>query len=256
MKEWVEAGTIGHEGDFLRSLRILFRGLAEKSLAKRLPSGYRSHLESLLKCADLSEMIRVESLVAQQVLAALASGLLFLLLSGDLLLSALFFMAGAAYPWLRLREKARGREALLRADLPEALEGFALCAEAGLTLEQAIEHHVQGRSRRPLAIEFVRVLKQTRAGSSRREALQAMRDRLDLPEVALFVSSVVHAERAGAGISSVLKRLSASLRDKQVQRAEKTVQEMPVKLLLPLLLCIMPVTFLILFGPVVLQLMK
>jgi tight adherence protein C len=128
--------------------------------------------------------------------------------------------------------------------------------EAGLTLEQSFDQYHRNASPGPLRDEFSKVLQQTRTGSSRKEALGSFRDRLQLTDVSLFVTSVVHAEKSGAGIAHTLKQLSATLRDKQVQRAEKTVQELPVKMLMPLLFCIMPVTFLILFGPVVLQLIK
>jgi tight adherence protein C len=98
------------------------------------------------------------------------------------------------------------------------------------------------------------VVQQVQAGSSRKDALVSLNQRLDLTDVALFASSVVHAEKAGTGVGTVLRRLGATLRDKQAQRAEKEVQELPVKLLLPLLLCIMPVTLLVLFAPILLRL--
>jgi tight adherence protein C len=57
-------------------------------------------------------------------------------------------------------------------------------------------------------------------------------------------------------VAVTLRQLARTLRDKQAQRAEKAIQEMPVKLLLPLVLFIMPVTFLIIFGPILLQFMR
>ena len=74
-----------------------------------------------------------------------------------------------------------------------------------------------------------------------------------MTDFSLFSTSVIQAERFGTGISKTLQQLSMTIRDKQSQRAEKAVQEMPVKLLFPLILFIMPVTFLIIFGPIVLQ---
>jgi tight adherence protein C len=79
---------------------------------------------------------------------------------------------------------------------------------------------------------------------------------LALTDFSIFVSSVAQAERFGTGVARTLRQLSLTLRDKRTQKAEKEVQELPVKLLLPLILCIMPVTFLIIFGPVVLQFMR
>ena len=74
-----------------------------------------------------------------------------------------------------------------------------------------------------------------------------------MTDYSLFCASLIQAERFGTGVSKILRQLSLTTRDKQTQRAEKTVQEMSVKMLVPLILFIMPVTFLIIFGPILLQ---
>jgi tight adherence protein C len=100
------------------------------------------------------------------------------------------------------------------------------------------------------------MLEQTRSGSSRKMALEAVSSRLQLTDFSLFTTSLINAEKFGTGISKILRQLSLTMRDKQTQRAEKAVQELPVKLLFPLIFFIMPVTFLIIFGPIVLQFLK
>jgi tight adherence protein C len=96
-------------------------------------------------------------------------------------------------------------------------------------------------------------MEQTRIGSGRKAAFTSVTEKLNLTDFSLFSTSVIQAERFGTGISKMLQQLSLTIRDKQSQRAEKAVQEMPVKLLFPLIFFIMPVTFLIIFGPIILQ---
>jgi len=224
--------------------------LGSKGLEK-----YVSHLERSLQRMDRSD-IKPSQIMGYQIVGALF-GCLFLGLvsdSVDLALLGTFLFGGLPLFWIR--DQILKREGQLIRDLPNALEMLSLCSEAGLSLEQAIEQYLKIAKKHPLRDELGRVLEQTRAGSNRKRALETISARLDLTDFSLFASSVIQAERFGTGIAKTLRQLSLTLRDKQTQRAEKAVQEMPVKMLFPLVLFIMPVTFLIIFGPIVLQFLK
>jgi tight adherence protein C len=179
--------------------------------------------------------------------------LISLSLTQNILVSFAAACLGALLPVSWIRDRALRREGGILRELPNALEILSLCVEAGLSLEQGLVQYLENTGSQPLAYEFSKVLEQTRMGASRKEALQAMNSRVNLTDVSLFVTSIIHAEKFGTGVSKTLRQLSATLRDKQAQRIEKKVNELPVKMLLPLLLFIMPVTFLIIFGPVLLS---
>lgn len=191
-----------------------------------------------------------------QILAALSGAVLFGLLAGSWELSFLAFLTGTCLPVLWLRDKALLREKEILRELPNALEILSLCSEAGLSLEQGLDQYLKNARNSPLRDELGGILEQTQSGSSRKNAMEAVSSRLDLTDFSLFTTSLIQAERFGTGIAKTLRQLSLTMRDKQIQRAEKAVQEMPVKMLLPLVLFIMPVTFLIIFGPIVLQFLQ
>ena len=214
--------------------------------------GYFNLLASLIRRANLLEL-RPEHILGYQVLASLAACLVFGGLSGSPELAFLTLLMGGCLPLVWLRDQALRRERRLLRELPNSLEVISLCSEAGLSLEQGIEQYLKNARPGPIREELGRLLEQTRTGSSRKEALEAMSGRLGLMDFSLFTSSLIHAERFGTGVAKTLRQLSVTLRDKQYQRAEKAVQEMPVKLLLPLVFFILPVTFLIIFGPIALQ---
>jgi tight adherence protein C len=211
-------------------------------------------LDDLLRRAHLSA-VRPTDILGYQVLASLGSALVFGFVSESFELTAVSFILGFAVPLLWLRDKAAQREKQLLKELPNALEIISLCSEAGLSLEQGMDQYLRNAKAGPLKDEFSKVLEQARSGSNRKNALNAVKDRLKLTDFSLFVTSVIQAEHFGTGVSKTLRQLSLTIRDKQTQRAEKAVQEMPVKLLFPLILLIMPVTFLIIFGPILLQLL-
>ncbi len=202
------------------------------------------------------EDLRPAQILAYQILAALGGTIIFGLLAGSPFLALLAFLLGASFPLFWLRDKGLRREKSILRDLPNALEVLSLCSEAGLSLEQALDQLLKNAKTGPLHDELRGILEQTQTGASRKSALEAVSARLNLTDFSIFAISVIQAEKFGTGIAKTLRQLSLTLRDKQTQRAEKAVQEMPVKMLLPLLLFIMPVTFLVIFGPLVLQFLQ
>jgi tight adherence protein C len=203
------------------------------------------------RCAQTT--VTPEQIAAYQVIFFLGAFFLFWFLINSLLIALGTAFLAAALPVSLLRDKALRRESKILRELPNALEILSLCVEAGLSLEQGLSQYLENGKPQPLGEEFTQVLEQAKMGSSRKEALRAMALRLNLTDVSLFVTSIIHAEKFGTGIAKTLRQLSATVRDKQAQRIEKAVNELPVKMLLPLLLFIMPVTFLIIFGPVLLS---
>ncbi len=213
---------------------------------------YVGYLSKQLLRMNRTEIKPVQ-ILGFQILISVFAASFFILLSENLEISIIAFFVGAGLPLIWLQEKALGREKMLLRELPNALEILSLCSEAGLSLEQAMDQYLKNAKAGPLHDEFAGLLEQTRSGSSRKSALESTSSRLDLTDFSLFTTSLIHAERFGTGISMTLRQLSLTMRDKQTQRAEKAVQEMPVKMLIPLILFIMPVTFLIIFGPILLQ---
>ena len=103
----------------------------------------------------------------------------------------------------------------------------------------------------PLRDEFMLVLKQLKMGKTREEALKNLITRVNLPALTSFVSALIQADKMGTSIGKVLRIQSTQLRIERSQRAEKLANEAPVKMLFPLIACIFPTVFLVLFGPIV-----
>jgi tight adherence protein C len=99
-------------------------------------------------------------------------------------------------------------------------------------------------------MEFIRVMRDLRAGRARADALRGLADRLGLPAISSLVSALLTAEKQGASLGKILRAQAEQRRNERFLRAERLAMEAPVKMLLPLLLFIFPCTFLILFFPV------
>ena len=236
----------------LQTLGFFMESKASFAAHVKFLDRYNRYLLGLSRRANRPDL-KPATLILAQVLLSWTGALLigFLLASGELAFIA--FALGGALPVFWLRDQAVQREKELLGEMPNALEILSLCSEAGLSLEQAMDQYLRHSKLGALHDEFSIMLDQTKSGSNRKKALEAASARLNLADFTLFASSLIQAERFGTGVSQTLRQLSFSMRDKQTQRAEKAVQEMPVKMLLPLILFIMPVTFLVIFGPILIQ---
>lgn len=160
-----------------------------------------------------------------------------------------FAVAGVILPFLWLSRRARNRRADILRRLPDAFDMVTVCVEAGLGLDAALRQ-VSNKIKGPLAEEVALTLRQVGMGRSRREALEEMAYRIDIPEVTTFVNAVIQAEQLGTSLGRVLRAQSHSLRVRRRQQAEELANRAPVKMVFPLVVFMMPTFFIVTLGPV------
>ncbi len=107
----------------------------------------------------------------------------------------------------------------------------------------------------PLANEFARVLQEMQIGLGRSNALRAMGERSNLPDLRSFCSAMVQADAFGIPVGQVLRVQSSEMRVKRRQKAEEAAQKIPVKIMIPLVLFILPSLFVAVIGPAVIGMM-
>ena len=161
-----------------------------------------------------------------------------------------------AFPGLWLRSALRARHRSIQRSLPFVLDLLTLSVEAGLDFMNAMQRIVERRRLDAIGEEFVRVLREIQLGKTRRAALRDMADRVDQPEVRSVVNALVQADELGVGIAQILRIQADQMRQRRFERAEKMANQAPVKMLFPLVAFIFPAVFLILLGPIVLQILR
>jgi tight adherence protein C len=92
-------------------------------------------------------------------------------------------------------------------------------------------------------------------GQGRADALRAMGERTNVGDLRTFVGAMVQADSFGIPIAQVLRVQSAEMRVKRRQRAEEKAQQVPVKITIPLIFCILPTLFIAVMGPAVLSIL-
>jgi tight adherence protein C len=160
------------------------------------------------------------------------------------------------HPGLWLRSTLAARHRAIQRSLPFMLDLLTLSVEAGLDFMSAMQRIVERRRLDALGEEFVRVLREIQLGKTRRVALKDMADRVDHPDIRMVVNSLVQADELGVGISAILRIQADQMRMRRFERAEKQANEAPVKMLFPLVAFIFPAVFLVLLGPIILQILR
>lgn len=136
----------------------------------------------------------------------------------------------------------------IRRQLPESLDLLAVSVGAGLGLQGALAN-VAEHSEGALATEWRRVLGDIRLGASLVEALSGLAARADIAEVRHFVASVILAVELGASLGPVLRAQAAHARAQRHLRISEKAHTIPVKVLFPLVLCLLPALLLVVLGP-------
>ncbi|MCX7619909.1 MAG: type II secretion system F family protein [Acidimicrobiales bacterium] len=172
-----------------------------------------------------------------------------------LLAFGLFVVALMLGPDVILSRRVQERQHELQVTLPDVLDLLTISVEAGLGFEQALDRTIAAVPG-ALADEFARMLGEVRAGASRADAMRALEQRTNVPEVRSFVLAILQADTFGVSIGRVLRSQSEEMRIKRRQLAQERAQKAPVKMLIPMVFCIFPALFVVVLGPAIINIRK
>lgn len=224
-----------------------------------LPKGYIEWLDLKLVYAGRPDAWPLPRIISTKfTLVAFAFVLSLLWIIGDpsgirILFGLLSIALGFFGPDLVLMSKASERQQVLTDELPDMLDQMTIAVEAGLGFDAAMAK-VGNTGNGALADEFVRTLQDMSLGMTRRDAYEAMAERTSSDDVRRFTRSISQAESYGLAVANVLRVQAGEMRMKRRQRAEERAQKVPVKIVFPLTLCILPVLFIVILTPAILNL--
>jgi tight adherence protein C len=162
----------------------------------------------------------------------------------------------AAYlPYSFLNTSAQRRKRLIFKALPDAMDLITTSVEAGLGLDAALSK-VAEKSNGPLAIELGKALREMALGKSRKEALEDMSERTQVPELQAFVGAIIQAEQLGVSLAQVLRVQADRLRVIRRQKAQEQAMQAPVKMVFPLVFGVLPTLLMVVLGPAVIKIVS
>ncbi|MDQ3940773.1 MAG: type II secretion system F family protein [Actinomycetota bacterium] len=227
------------------------------ALARRItPKEARHSIERRLSLAGSPPRWDAEKVAAAKLVATGLGAVIGLAFAGSVgaprglsFLATLAFAAmGFFVPNAVLARIGDDRQKQIRSALPDSMDLLTISVEAGLGFDGALMQ-VIGNSDGPLAQEFSRLLQEMRLGVPRADAFRHLGQRTDVEELNSFIVAMVQADQFGVSISKVLRAQSRELRTKRRQRAEEQAMRVPIKILFPLIFCILPSLLIVVLGP-------
>lgn len=232
-----------------------------RGLRKLLPIDARRIGKKLLHAGSPTAW-DVEKVVSLKAFGAIAGFFLGLVISASLGWSGIFFvlpiviltLMGFTIPSAWVSQMALNRQTSIRKALPDTMDLLTISVEAGLGFDAALSQ-VMRNVPGPLSQEISRMLQEMQIGATRVQAFRNLSDRTDVEELDAFVLAMIQADMFGVSISRVLRAQARELRQKRRQRAEEIAQKVPVKLLFPMIFCVLPALFVVILGPGVLRIL-
>lgn len=149
-----------------------------------------------------------------------------------------------------LKKKITDRKNNIYHQLPDMMDLLSVCVSAGLGFDQALAYVVEQMEGHMIQ-ELDTAQREISMGMQRKEALERFAERCDCEEIYIFVGAVNQADELGASMKNVLETQAASVRITHKQTVEEKAQKLSIKMMLPMVLFILPVTFIVILGPAI-----
>lgn len=238
---------------FKRYFSSIVSGMKNK---KDFKEKYRRTLAS----AGLTNILMPEDFFAFKLFLILGFPIVFLLLKvfletdWDLMLIPVLALVGFFYPDIWIKGKIEQRQKDVIMSMPFCVDMLALSVEAGLDFVAAMAKVIEKAKVNALTEEFENVIREIKIGASRAEALRNLAWRVDLIQISSFAATLIAADSVGASIGPILKSLAVEIRQKKSAEVEKAGATAATKILFPMMFLIIPSVLLIVFAPIVLEL--
>ena len=217
-------------------------------------------LDMLLRDAGLPFKSGIDFRLFQLVLSAGVSlPIIFFIMPASnnkmltFMLAIVMALLGFRLPVFYLGKRKTARIKEINKALPDFFDTVNLLLEAGMGLDLALAE-VSRKLKGPLAEEFQQTLEDMKLGKSRREAFYDLRKRVPSDSFQSIITSLIQADQLGIGMAKVIGNLTVRVREQRREAAREQAMKAPVKMLFPMVFFIFPSLFIVILGPLVIQL--
>ncbi|MEZ5232312.1 MAG: type II secretion system F family protein [Acidimicrobiia bacterium] len=245
----------------MKTVPRLFKPVLERfgnSVQRVTPGGIGASLEKSIYLCGLQGRVSATTLLAAKFMTTAVGILLgiysFLVFGGWIrwLLTLGAPVVGFFVVNILMNGRGAKRQTEIQHKLPDVLDQMSVCVEAGLGFDAAMLR-VAKSSGGALGEELGRTIQDIRLGASRSMALNSLVERSSVQEVRLFARALIQAEKTGIPVAKVLRVQAEDARERRRQLAEEKAMKLPVKMLGPLMLCILPALFIVILGPAIIN---
>jgi tight adherence protein C len=170
---------------------------------------------------------------------------------------------GAGYlgfylPNMFIQNLVQRRQQAISQSFPDALDMLLICVQAGMSIEAAfgkVAKEVTSQSIE-LAEEFSLTTAELSYLQDRRQAFDNLGKRTGIAGIKSVATALIQAERYGTPVSQALRVMAKENRDMRMSEAEKKAAALPPKLTVPMIIFFLPVLFVVILGPAIIQVFK
>jgi tight adherence protein C len=153
---------------------------------------------------------------------------------------------------------SKKRILVLRNDFPYFAEYLALCVTAGLSpimsIKKILENDLSDSFSNALFRELNQFLSEIHDGKSTAFALDELAKRINIPEIYRFVNALIVTMERGTPLASVLRQQAVDLREAQRREFLDLGNKAELKMMVPVVFLILPVSILFALWPSLYQL--
>lgn len=164
---------------------------------------------------------------------------------------------GYFLPNLILTSQIQSRQQEFTMQFPDALDLLVICVEAGLSMEAAFNRVTDEMAENApvLAQEFGLTTAELAYLGDRGKALENLALRTGLDTVKSFTTSLIQSEKYGTPLATALRVISQENREKRMAKVEEKAAALGAKMTVPMIAFFLPVIFIVVIGPAVIQVM-
>jgi tight adherence protein C len=166
--------------------------------------------------------------------------------------------AGFYLPNMFIQNLISRRQTSINQAFPDSLDMLLICVQAGMSIEAAFGRVSKeiGNQSIELAEEFSLTTAELSYLQERRMAYENLGNRTGIPGIKAVATALIQAERYGTPVSQALRVMAKENREMRMSEAEKKAAALPPKLTVPMIVFFLPVLFIVILGPAVIQVMK
>ncbi|MBI2932740.1 MAG: type II secretion system F family protein [Planctomycetes bacterium] len=273
-----EAGDVGTRRKHLPiglKMALAYAHWLGRSALSLLPGGFARELEKkadrLALQADRPGQVTGIEVVGYTILVPFLTGVFMVVywsaLAPEYMVMAVMVSVGAGTvaPVLYVWDVRNTRSRRIRNAFPSALDLLSLTVEAGLDFTEGVRLLANRSIGLPVPVArrrhdyhlgklFAELLADIQVGVPRTQALRKLEEKTGVPEIGSFATVLALADETGGSVALSLRQLASEMRNTRVMRAEEFIAKAPIKMLFPMALFLFPVIFVVIFGPIGLQL--
>lgn len=246
-------------GEVHPTLGLVQQSSIGASLIAAAPRGYVGWIEKQITYAGRPLGWSVTRIFTGKIVLTIVGvlgGLLFVFVLGGgvqgwkILLAIFVTLLLFFLPDVLINSRAHDRQEAIKFALPDTLDQMTIAVEAGLGFDAAMAKSARG-GKGALAEELIRVLQDMSIGRTRRDAFLELERRTSTEDLRRFIRAIIQADAYGIAIGDVLRVQAGEMRLKRRQRAEEQAMKVTVKIIFPLVFCLLPVLFIVVMTPAV-----